>query len=136
MIRLVLAALAGACVFAGWTNLPRLENPSSGAAGMLLGGVVLLAYFMGRRSVSAEATATAIASARAAAASAAHAGATAHSQVVVVTGGEGARAVAERTYGAPSWIGGRLTDMEQLQGSDAMQSVVDDLQGEFQHEDG
>ena len=134
MIRLVLAAIAGSCVFAGWANLPRLDQPSSGAAGLLLGGVVILAYVLGRRSIGAEATAIAMASARAAAQANSTSGASAHSQVVVVTGAEGARAVAERTYGAAPWIGGRLSDLEQLQGSDAMESVQEDLQGDFQHE--
>lgn len=134
MGRLVVGAIAAASIFAGWANLPRIEQPASSAAGFLLAGAVLLAFWLGRRSVNADALAVAMASARAEASAAAHAGATAHSQVVVVTGDQGARYVAQERYGRPAWLGDREPDLEQLHGSDAVVSMLDDLREESGHE--
>jgi hypothetical protein len=126
MARVVVGFIAAAFVFAGWRNLPRLDQPSAGAAGLLLAGAVVVAFFLGRRSVHAEAVATAVASARAEAAAAAHAGAQAVSQVVVNVG-DGARAVAAREYGQPAWIGPARFESEQLEGSDAVSSMLDEI---------
>jgi len=127
MARVVVGFVAAAFVLAGWRNLPRLDQPASGAAGLLLAGAVLLAFWLGRRSVRVEAIATAVASARAEAAAAAHAGAQAVSQVVVNVG-EGAREVGLREFGQPSWIGPASSQgVEQIEGSDAYASVLDEL---------
>lgn len=134
MARLVVAAIAAASIFAGWANLPRIDQPASSAAGVLLAGAVLLAFWLGRRSVNADALAVAMASARAEATAAAHAGASAHSQVVVVTGEQGARYAAQEHYGRPSWIGEREPDLTQLHGSDAVASMLDDLHEDVRHE--
>jgi hypothetical protein len=127
MGRIVVSVIAAACVFAGFRNLPPIEQPASSAAGLLLGGVVVVAFLLGRRSVRAEAVATAIASARADAAAAAHAGAQSVAQVVVQVG-ESGRDVAAREYGQPEWIAGpQRFDAEQLAGSDAVESIRDEL---------
>lgn len=120
-----MAVVAGVFAIAGWRNLPPLEDPSAGAAGLVLGGLVVLAYRLGRRSVSAEAVATAVASARAESAAAAHAGAQAASNVIVNVGA-GAAAVAAAEFGSPSWLGEVRPDVEQLDGSDAVLSITDE----------
>lgn len=139
MTRLVAAAIAVAFVFAGWRNLPRIDDPQAGVAGLLLGGAVVLAFFIGRRTVHAEAVATAIATAHAEAAAAAHAGAQALSQVVVNVGepvAGGARQVAAQRYGQPAWIGPARFETEQLEGSDALASMLDDVRDYAHEQDG
>lgn len=126
MGRVVVGFIAAAMVFAGWRNLPRIPDPVSSSAGVLLGGAVLLAFYLGRRSVRAQAIATAVASARAEAAAAAHAGAQSVAQVVVNVG-ESGRDVAAASYGQPEWIGAGRVDIEQLEGSDALESVLEDV---------
>ena len=127
MFRLVVAVMAGFLVLAGWRNLPPIDQPSAGVAGLLLAGAVLGAFFMGRRSVKAEAFASAVASARAEAAAAAHAGAQSVAQVVVNVDGESARSVAATRYGQPEWIGSGRVDVSQLDGSDAVESITEEV---------
>ena len=138
MGRVIVGFIAAAFVLAGWRNLPRIDQPAAGAAGILLGGAVLAAFWLGRRSVRAEAVATAIATARADAAAAAHAGAQAHSQVIVNVAGDrpadGARSVAEDLYGHPEWIGPARVDIAQLDGSDAIESMSDELHAQVLEE--
>lgn len=128
MFRLVAVAMAVVFAIAGWRNLPPMTDQVSSAAGFTLAACVLIAYWMGRRSTRAHAVAQATASARAEAAAAAHAGAQSLAQVVVVTGdGHGAREAAQRAFGQPSWVGARQVGHEQLEGSDAYQSIADEL---------
>lgn len=119
--------IAAAFVFAGWRNLPRIDQPQSSAAGLLLGGAVLLAFWLGRGSVRAEAVATAVAQARAQAAASAHAGAQSVAGVIVNVG-EGARQVAADQFGQPEWVGARqVVVSEQIEGSDAVMSALEDV---------
>jgi hypothetical protein len=128
MGRIIVGFLALGCVFAGWRNLPRIPDASSGAAGILLGAVVVLAYFIGRR--RAYASAMAVAMARAEASAAARATSTAASvsnaQVLVqIDPGVGARAVGEREHGRPEWIvGDRHVELEANDATDSMLADV------------
>lgn len=127
MFRVVIGFVAVAFVFAGFRNLPPIENAHAGAAGLVFGGLIVWAFMLGRRSVKVEAVATAVANARAEAAAAAHAGAQSVAQVMVNVN-DGARATAAREYGAPEWITGAARfDVEQLEGSDALESVLEEV---------
>lgn len=128
MYRVVISILAVAFAFAGFRNLPRTSDPQAAAAGLVLGGLVVLAFVGGRRSVKAEAVATAVASARAEAAAAAHSNAQALSQVNISLG---AREAAVAEFGEqPEWIGPadtRAITAEQFEGSDGFESVLEEM---------
>ncbi|MDR1188134.1 MAG: hypothetical protein LBK95_11885 [Bifidobacteriaceae bacterium] len=129
--KLGVIAVAVAFALAAWRNMPPLPGASGKAAGAGIAVAVLVAFLLGRRSVKAEAVATAVASARAQALAAARAHAEAKSVAAVqVNIGEGARAVAAREIDSPSWVAGRVVGAEevaeQLEGSDASESLIDD----------
>lgn len=128
LTKIIVGLVACAFVFAGWRNLPRVPAATSSAAGVVFAALFVGAFVVGRRSVRAEAVAVAMASARADAAAAAHAGAQSVAQLVVNLGEGGARQVAEARHGQVEWLAAGSTDRsEQLEGSDALASLVDEL---------
>lgn len=126
MGRLVLGIVAAAWVLAGWRNMPRLDDPSAGAAGVMIAATCVLCYFCGRRRAYAQATAIANARAEARAAAAATSTSTAQAAVIVqLDPALGARQAAAEAHGQPEWIAPRTRAV--LEASDATDSVLADV---------
>lgn len=129
MFALVAALSAAAWAFAGWRNMPRLADPSASAAGVMMAGSVLMAWWAGTRHAAAKVIGRAVASAEARAESRAQSASAATAdarQVVIVNATEGARAVGAAEYGTGGlpWVTGvRAVDAD----SDVSANIAADL---------
>lgn len=126
---LVLAVVAGGWVYAGWTNLPRAEQPYPATMGLAVAVTCLCCWLVGRGSGKASAFASAQARAEAWAAAQSTSTATATNAVFVQVG-DGARMRSAAQLGgldtAP-WIGEPLGLLEQ----DIAEQSAEDVLGEY-----
>lgn len=108
MGKLIVAGMAIALALAGFKNLPRLDDPSSSAAGVALGACVFIAYVVGKKTSAASAMAVAMAKAEAVATSRSKSESSAVAGVQVLINNDpvrGARHVAVQEHGQPEWLG-------------------------------
>ena len=120
--------MAAAFVLAGWRNMPRLDEPSAKAAGLVIGLALVLAYSLGARATRASAMATAVASAEARATALAQGG-SARSTVNVVIADGGRRAARAEHGGldALPWVDYDAPAVASELPQDVLESMTEDV---------
>lgn len=108
MGKLIVAGMAIALALSGFKNLPRLDDPSSAAAGVALGLCIVIAYVVGKKTSAASAMAVAMAKAEAVSKSRSSSESSAVAGVQVLINNDplrGARHVAVQEHPTPEWLG-------------------------------
>jgi hypothetical protein len=127
-VKLILGIMAGAFALAGWRNMPRLDQPSASAAGLVIGICLVLAYNLGARSTRASAMAVATARAEAHATALAQGGSARSTvNVVIADGGRRAARAEHAALDDLPWIDYSAQPVASELPQDVIESMTEDV---------